>query len=133
MPDTEAALEHYSLLAEHMVAMRHVEVPSLFKQSPESLTDVDFFFWIEDFPEKFERQLIDQRAVPSVGAYLGQVLVRHLGGQWIPRKKLEETQVRVGQRVWLPFVRAHRYLRSRQSLLDFSLTQLYRVAERYRG
>ena len=68
-----------------------------------------------------------------VGAYLGEVLVRHLGGQWIPRKKLEEAQVRVGQRVWLPFVRAHKYMRSRQSLLDFSLTQLYRVAERYRG
>ncbi|PTL75033.1 hypothetical protein DAT35_57035 [Vitiosangium sp. GDMCC 1.1324] len=38
-------------------------------------------------------ELIDQRAVPSVGAYLGEVLVRHLGGQWIPRKKLEEAQV----------------------------------------
>ena len=63
-----------------------------------------------------------QRAVPAVGAYLGEVLVRHLGGQWIPRKKLEEAQVRVGKRVWLPFLRAHRYMRSRQSLLDYSLT-----------
>jgi hypothetical protein len=133
VPDTQAALEHYSLLAEYMVAMRHVEVPSLFKQTPESLTDLDFHFWFEDFPRVFERHLIDQRAVPSVGAYLGEVLVRHLGGQWIPRKKLEEAQVRVGQRVWLPFVRAFKYLRSRESLLDFSLTQLYRVAERYRG
>ncbi len=133
VPDTKAALEHYSLLAESLVAMRHTEIPSLFEQTPESLTDVDFFFWLENFPEIFERQNIDQRAVPAVGAYLGQVLVRHLGGQWIARKKLEEAQVRVGQRVWLPFVRAHRYLRSRQSLLDFSLTQLYRVAERHRS
>jgi hypothetical protein len=133
VPDPKAALEHYSLLAESLVAMRHVEVPSLFEQTPESLTDVDFFFWLENFPETFERQNIDQRAMPAVGAYLGQVLVRHLGGQWIPRKKLEEAQVRVGPRVWLPFVRAHRYLRSRQSLVDFSLTQLYRVAERHRG
>ena len=38
-----------------------------------------------------------------------------------------------GPRVWLPFVRARRYMRSRQSLLDSSLTQLYRVAERYRS
>jgi hypothetical protein len=133
VPDTQAALEHYSLLAEYMVAMRHVEVPSLFKQTPESLTDLDFWFWLENFPERFERQLIDQRAVPSVGAYLGEVLVRHLGGQWIPRKKLEEAQVRVGQRAWLPFVRAFKYLRSRQSLLDSSLTQLYHVAERCRA
>lgn len=54
-----------------------------------------------------------------------------LGGQWIPRKKLEEAQVRVGNRAWLPFLRAHRYMRSCQSLLDFSLTQLYREAERH--
>ncbi len=132
VPDVKATLEHYSLLAEYMVAMRHTEVPSLFKLSPESLTDLDFHLWWEDFPRIFERQLIDQRAVPSVGAYLGEVLVRHLDGQWIPRKKLEETQVRVGSRVWLPFVRAFKYLRSRQALLDFSLTQLYRVAERHR-
>ena len=70
--------------------------------------------------------------MPAIGAYLGEVLVRHLGGQWIPRQKLEETQVRVGTRVWLPFARAWRYMRSCQSLLDFSLTQLYRVAERHR-
>ena len=72
-------------------------------------------------------------AVPAVGAYLGEVLVRHLGGEWIARQKLEEAQVRVGSRVWLPFVRAHRYMRSRQALLDFSLTQLYRVAARHRA
>jgi hypothetical protein len=58
--------------------------------------------------------------------------VRQLGGQWIPRKKLEETQVRVGQRAWLPFAHAARYMRSTQALVDCSLTQLYRVAERHR-
>ncbi|HYO70282.1 MAG TPA: hypothetical protein VEU33_29805, partial [Archangium sp.] len=26
--------------------------------------------------------------------------VRHLDGQWIPRKNLEEAQVRMGNRVW---------------------------------
>jgi len=129
--DSQAVLEHYSLLAEHLVALLHTEVPSVFEAKPESLTDVDYQFWHDNFPEVFERHHIDQRAVPAVGAYLGQVLVRHLGGEWIPRKKLEEAQVRVGTRVWLPFLRAHRYMRSRQALLDFSLTQLYREAERH--
>jgi hypothetical protein len=129
----QAALEHYALLAEHLVALFHTQVPSVFEETPESLTDVDLQFWLESFPEVFERHHIDQRAVPAVGAYLGQVLVRRLGGQWIPRKKLEEAQVRVGQRVWLPFVRVSRYMRSSQSLLDFSLSQLYRVAERHRS
>jgi len=131
--DPKATCEHYSLLAEHLVALLHTKVPSVFKETPESLTDVDYQFWHEEFPRVFERRDIDEHAVPAVGAYLGQVLVRNLGGQWIPRKKLEEAQVRVGNRVWLPFLRAHRYMRSRQSLLDYSLTQLYGVAARHRS
>ena len=130
--DAKAACEHYSLLAEHLVALLHTKVPSVFKETPESLTDVDYQFWHEEFPRVFERRDIDEHAVPAVGAYLGQVLVRHLGGQWLPRQKLEEAQVRVGNRVWLPFLRAHRYMRSCQSLLDYSLTQLFRVAMHHR-
>jgi hypothetical protein len=131
--DSERALEHYSYLAELLVALLHTQVPSIFDTSPQSLTDADSHFWRRDFPTRYLRDVIEERAVPSIGAYLGEVLVRHLGGQWIPRKNLEEAQVRVGNRVWLPFVRARHYMRSRQSILDYSLTQLYRVAERHRA
>ncbi|WP_375767831.1 hypothetical protein NR798_40115 [Archangium gephyra] len=127
------ALEIYSTLAEHLVALLHTQVPSVFEQTPESLTDVDFYFWREDFPKSRLRENIEAHAVPAIGAYLGEVLVRTLGGRWIPRQKLDETQVLVGNRVWFPFIRAHRYMRSCQALLDFSLTQLYRVAERHRS
>ncbi|KFA93535.1 hypothetical protein [Archangium violaceum] len=129
----ERVLEHYGDLAEHLVALLHSEVPSVFEATPESLTDADFYFWREEFPKSRLREAIDEHAVPAIGAYLGEVLVRNLGGRWIPRKKLEESQVLVGNRVWLPFVRARNYMRSRQSLLDYSLTWLYRVAERHRG
>jgi hypothetical protein len=130
--DTARALEHYSTLAEHLVALLHLEAPSVFKETPESLTDVDFYFWREGFPERRLRENVDAMAVPAIGAYLGEVLVRNLGGRWIPRKNLLEAQVRVGNRVWLPFVRAWNYMRSCQALLDHSLTHLYRVAERHR-
>jgi hypothetical protein len=133
VPDVPQTVHAYASLAEHLVAILHTQVPSVFDTTPESLTDVDFHFWHQNFPEVFERQRIDEIAVPAIGAYLGQVLVRHLSGQWLPRKKLAEAQVRVGQRVWLPFVRAHRYMRSRQALLDYSLTQLFREAQRHRG
>jgi hypothetical protein len=129
----ERALEHYSGLAEHLVALLHTQVPSVFEQTPESLTDVDYYFWLEDFPKSRLRENIEAHAVPAIGAYLGEVLVRHLGGRWIPRQTLEEAQVLVGNRVWLPFVRARHYMRSCQALLDFSLTRLYRAAERHRG
>ncbi|EPX57483.1 hypothetical protein D187_006658 [Cystobacter fuscus DSM 2262] len=131
--DVEGARAHYRYLAEHLVALLHTKVPSVFDATPESLSDVDYEFWRQEFPRVFERQNIDTLAVPAIGAYLGEVLVRHLGGQWIPRQKLEEAQVLVGDRVWLPFVRAWRYMRTCQSLLDFSLTQFYRVAERHRA
>jgi hypothetical protein len=131
--DVALAREHYGTLAESLVALLHSQVPSVFDTSPQSLTEVDYHFWFESFPERYERQLVDARAVPAIGAYLGEVLVRNLGGEWLPRRKLEEAQVRVGPRVWLPFARAWRYMRSRQSLLDCSLSQLYRVAERCRG
>ncbi|NOK32763.1 hypothetical protein HMI49_06070 [Corallococcus exercitus] len=129
--DPKAALEQYASFAERLVALLHTPVPSVFKMSPESLTDIDHHFWRQTFPDTFERHNIEAHAVPAVGAYLGEVLVRHLGGQWLPRKQWMEAQVRVGDRVWLPFVRAHRYMQSTQSLLDHSLTQLYRVAERH--
>ncbi len=129
----ERARAHYGTLAEHLVALLHSEVPSVFEATPESLTDVDFYFWREEFPTSRLRESIDEHAVPAIGAYLGEVLVRNLGGRWIPRQNLMEAQVLVGNRVWLPFVRAHHSMRSRQSLLDYSLTQLYREAERHRG
>jgi hypothetical protein len=131
--NTEQALEHYGDLAEHLVALLHTDVPSVFDATPESLTDIDFYFWREEFPTSRLRENIDAHLVPAIGAYLGQVLVRHLGGRWLPRQKLEESQVLVGNRVWLPFIRARHAMRSRQSLLDSSLTHLYRVAERHRS
>ncbi|WP_309892423.1 hypothetical protein [Archangium sp.] len=131
--ETERTLAQYSLHAEHLVVILHTEVPSVFQATPESLTDADFYFWKEDFPKTRLREVLDEHVVPAVGAYLGQVLVHHLGGRWIPRKKLMETGVQVGSRVWLPFVRAHRYLSSCESLLDYSLIQFYREAERHRA
>jgi hypothetical protein len=131
--DQERAREHYSTLAEQLVALLHSKVPSVFEATPESLTDADFYFWREEFPTSRLREAIDEHAVPAIGAYLGEVLVRNLGGRWIPRQRLEEAQVLVGNRVWLPFARARHYMRSRQALLDYSLTQLYRVAERHQG
>ncbi|MFY1824418.1 M48 family metallopeptidase [Myxococcus fulvus] len=127
--DVEGAVEHYSLLAEYLVALLHVPVPSVFESTPESLADIDAHFWEENFPESFERWKIDESTVPLVGAFLGEVLVRRLGGQWVPRARLEESQVRVGDSVCLPFVRAYRYMRSRQALREHSLSQFYVEAE----
>jgi len=131
--DPERVIEHYNDLAAYLVAVLQFDVPSVLEATPESLTEADFYFWHDEFRTKCFREASEEQGVPALGAYLGDVLVRHLGGRWLPRQKLEESQVLVGARAWLPFVRAHRYMRSRQSLLDYSLTQLYREAERHRA
>jgi hypothetical protein len=131
--DVDFVRQQYGDLAERLVALLHTDVPSVFEASPESLTDVDAYFWGEDFLRNRLPEAVDELLMPAVGAYLGEVLVEHLGGQWIPRKKLEEAQVRVGDRVWLPFLRAHRYTRSQQALLDFCLTEFFRAARQHRA
>ncbi|MFP2898988.1 hypothetical protein [Corallococcus sp. 4LFB] len=128
----ERVLESYGDLSEGLVAALHTQVPSIMDETAESLTDLDFYFWKENFPVRYTRELIDSHTAPALGAYLGDVLVRRLGGTWVLRAKMEESQVRVGKRVWLPFLRARRYMQSRQSLLDYSLTQFFREAERCR-
>ncbi|WP_126935634.1 hypothetical protein [Corallococcus sp. AB018] len=100
---------------------------------PEALVQLDLHFWTEADEYAFGQPHLVRWLVPLAGAFLGEVMVRSLEGCWVPRKNLSEAQVLVGDRVYLPFVRAQRYLQSRQSILDYSLTKLYRSAERIAG
>jgi hypothetical protein len=56
--------------------------------------------------------------------------VTQLGGEWVPRSKLEENQVVVGNAVFLPFLRVQHYLESKESVLAYSLTKYYAFAAR---
>lgn len=53
------------------------------------------------------------------------MVARNLGGRWVPRRNIDEAQVVVGDRPWLPFLRARRHMQSKQSALDYSLTKFY--------
>ena len=128
--DAGAVIDHYEgWSAEHLVAILHRKVPSVMKCTPESLTDVDFHFWHFDYPDEFKAKR--EELANFAGAYLGMVMVRHLHGRWVARKKVEQSYVVVGQRAWFPFQRAFAALENRQSLLDQSLTGFYRAAERH--
>jgi hypothetical protein len=43
---------------------------------------------------------------------------------------LEEAAVILGDRAWLPFLRARHALQNQQAPLDFSCSQLFRTAQR---
>jgi hypothetical protein len=129
--DEEAEISRYSdLYAEQLAALLRRDVPEVLEGGPDSLPRVDYHFWQFDYPGTFGREEIENDLVPAVGAYLGEVLVNHLGGRWVPRRNLDESQVVVGERVWLPFLRARHFLQTKASALDHSLTQFYRVAAR---
>jgi len=129
--DPAAVTASYREWADVLSILLHHEIADSFKAQPEALTDLDVRLWEEKFPESYDREKIDGKLFPSVGAYLGEMLVRHLGGRWVPRRNVLESQVVVGDRAWLPFLRARRYLQSTRALLDYSLTKFYRAAARH--
>ncbi len=132
--DPLAAIRLYEgFHAERLAALLHKELPELVAQTPDTLAAVDEYaeqhYWAATRPEVFE-----QDCIPMLGAHLGLLLVRHLGGRWVPRQRLEEVQVIVGSTAWLPFLRARHMLEDRRSSGDptfrFSLTQLFLTAAR---
>ncbi|WP_224368526.1 hypothetical protein [Hyalangium versicolor] len=130
VPDVPEAIRLYEhQYAEQLAALLHTEVPSVMKGSPESLPQIDYFLWWRGWGHQLpeaERELL----IDSLGAYLGMVMVHTLGGTWVPRRKQAEAAVIVGDKAWLPFLRARHLVQSRQAVLDFSLTQLFRHARR---
>jgi hypothetical protein len=127
--NVDATIDHYEgLHAEQLAALLRKDVPEVMNASPVSLPLIDYYFWHHDYASGLKRRFIDEELIPAIGAYLGLLIVRHLGGRWVPRENLDESQVIVGDRVWLPFLRARHYMQSKQAVLDYSLTQFYRTA-----
>lgn len=128
--EAPAAEVDYSDLAENLVVLVHGEVPEVMGWDPAALPRIDYHFWRIDYPAGFNRTDIDGDLVPAIGAFIGEMLVRNLGGRWAPAATLDETSVLIGDRAWLPFQRARHYMVDRQSALDYSLTQFFRAAAR---
>ncbi|HYO51844.1 hypothetical protein [Archangium sp.] len=135
--DPLAAIRLYEgFHAERLTALLHKDLPEVMAQTPDTLAAVDEYaeqhHWAATMPEVFE-----QDCVPMLGAHLGLLLVRHLGGRWVPRQRLDEVQVIVGATAWLPFLRARHLLEARRTsgdaFLRFSLTQLFLTAAREAG
>jgi hypothetical protein len=126
----QAAIDTYDgLYAEQLIALFHSKVPEVMDGTPEALPRLDWNLWKERWGKNInheQREIL----VPALGAFLGRCLVDLLGGRWVPRRKLEEASVIVGDRAWLPFLRAQHAINGLDAPLDYSCTQLFRVAQR---
>lgn len=127
--DVQRAIDTYEgLYAEQLIALFHTEVPEIMPGSPEMMPRLDYRLWHYRWGRlpPHEREAL----IPALGAWLGRYLVHVLGGRWLPRRKLEETAVVVGDRAWLPFLRARHALQGREAPLDYSCSQFFRTAQR---
>lgn len=129
--DVEQSIATYQrVYAENLVMAVHDKTPEGTQIKAEALPFIDYYFWHEGPVRWLERAYLEEKLIPAVGGYLGYLLVRDLNGRWIPRRNLDEAQVVVGERAWLPFLRARHFLESKQAALDYSLTKFYRTARR---
>ncbi|MFL5353895.1 hypothetical protein [Archangium sp.] len=111
------------------------EVPMIVKRPMEALPRLDLHLWHSGWgrpvtPDGWPTDADKEPLIAYLGAWLGLQLVHRLGGRWVPRRKREETAVVIGDRAWLPFLRARHALQGREAPLDYSCTQLFRVAQR---
>lgn len=127
---TKAVDDYEGLHAEQLIALFHKDVPQVLQTTLEALPALDWQLWHFGWGE-YPSADTKEALIPALGAWLGRYLVRMLGGHWLPRRELMETAVVVGDRAWLPFLRAHHALQSREAPLDFSCTQFFREAQRH--
>ncbi|HLL51952.1 MAG TPA: hypothetical protein VK447_00315, partial [Myxococcaceae bacterium] len=129
--ELEAADEVIGAHAEGVVAAWFHEIPGVGSYKPDTLPLIDKELWVMVKSYVFEDVSHKARWLPALGAYLGNVLT-HLGGRWVVRKAVEESYVVVGERAWLPFLRAQHCIGgTEQSVMDYSLTKFYRAAEQH--
>jgi hypothetical protein len=129
--NVKAAIDTYECLyAEQLVALFHEDVPQVMGSTQNALPYLDWHLWHFNWGRRLSHEQ-RETLVPALGAFLGSYLVDVLGGRWVPRKKLEEAAVVIGDRAWLPFLRARHALQNQEAPLDFSCSQLFRTAQRH--
>jgi len=129
VPGVNEAIDYFHRQAQTFIAGYHDQIPGLMEADATTLPRIDVFFYANDYLRE-DPATLQRLMIPTLGAYLGTVLENYLEGRWIPRRNMEESQVIVGNRAWLPFLRVRHFLQSKQAAIDFSLTSYYREAER---
>jgi hypothetical protein len=130
VPDPHKAERRLSVLSEELIAGLGHEIPELNVATPEALLALDHYAWRRNFPALYSPQQIEGVLTPSVGAFLGHLMVKYLGGEWICREDLFECTVALSDRAWQPFLRAQHFLVQRQDAIDRSLWKYFQEARR---
>lgn len=91
-------------LAETVVVTLGDEVAEVYAFSRASLKALDRYLERHDFAEEYKYEFLITVYIPAFGAYVGQVLVRQLGGEWVvDEENLTRSTVTVGKRSFTSF------------------------------
>ncbi|HEV8324165.1 MAG TPA: hypothetical protein VG389_21280 [Myxococcota bacterium] len=131
--DEAEAIRSYDAAAEDLIIGLGDDIEGLTGERRAALAAIDAHSQRVDYWQRQTKAQLEELLLTGLGAYLGFLLVRHLGGRWAPRRNLDESQVVVGDRAWLPFLRARRFLQSRRDAAAHPLVAFYAAAERSRG
>jgi len=91
--DPPRLIKLFRSVAEELIVLLHDQEPALGSNAgPEVLPLLDVHFYQEDYPGTFGAEKT-ARLLRPLGAWLGGLLVRELGGTWVPRMKMDEIAV----------------------------------------
>lgn len=117
-PDGEP-YTHPEELAGELVVILHGELKEVFSYTRASLAALDERFARLSPEREYKPSYLLSDFVPMLGAYLGRVLVRGLGGRWLARSPLMKSTVEVGGRELHPFRAAYHVAHGRGRLAEF--------------
>jgi hypothetical protein len=105
-------------LAEQLVIFLHNHIENIFSFSLSVLESLDTFF--VDHPQQLEynKEHLYKEFIPSLGAYLGEVLVRELGGEWIRREPLLKSDIKINGKEISTFLFAYRVVYENEKILN---------------
>ncbi len=79
-------IERYTAYAQSFTGWFGTQIKKKIDFSPGWLHHVDAHFWATTSTPSMPHS----QYLPYVGAYLGEIILRHLGGRWVPRENIEE-------------------------------------------
>lgn len=85
-------------VAETLVVYLHTEVKEIFAYSRSALVALDTYFAEHPQALEYSSEYLLEEFIPALGAYLGEVFVRQLGGEWIKQDPLLKSVVKVKEK-----------------------------------
>ncbi|HEX9988124.1 MAG TPA: hypothetical protein VGE45_06545 [Chloroflexia bacterium] len=105
-------------LAAQFVALMHMEVKEVFGQSRAALKALDKYFARHPQKEEYKPEHLLKEFIPALGGYLGEVLIKELGGKWQVKKPVLKSVVKLKGAEIAPFNIAYKVVFEDAKLSD---------------